>query len=148
MIVLLCFELQYFTFLSYRYIFFVTLLSIPESSFSVAFKMFDINNDGYVPCVTSVLCSRSKLRNLSYKHLLFPSYSIYFHYYHHNKIFNGHHDIIIIIVYGDAVNLHVLSTEFKDTSLCGNFAVFHSYAYNVTFAFFHVFCFFLRGLIV
>lgn len=29
-----------------RYIFFVTLLSIPESSFSVAFKMFDVNNDG------------------------------------------------------------------------------------------------------
>ncbi|KAA8521608.1 hypothetical protein F0562_012281 [Nyssa sinensis] len=28
-----------------EYIFFVTLLSIPESSFSVAFKMFDINNN-------------------------------------------------------------------------------------------------------
>lgn len=31
-----------------EYIFFVTLLSIPESSFSVAFKMFDINNDGEI----------------------------------------------------------------------------------------------------
>ncbi|KAI4376180.1 hypothetical protein MLD38_013970 [Melastoma candidum] len=29
-----------------EYIFFVTLLSIPESSFSVAFKMFDLNNNG------------------------------------------------------------------------------------------------------
>ncbi|KAL3532261.1 hypothetical protein ACH5RR_005782 [Cinchona calisaya] len=29
-----------------EYIFFVTLLSIPESSFSVAFKMFDIDSDG------------------------------------------------------------------------------------------------------
>ncbi|KAL2572984.1 hypothetical protein AAZV13_17G098200 [Glycine max] len=29
-----------------EYIFFVTLLSIPESSFSVAFKMFDIDNNG------------------------------------------------------------------------------------------------------
>ncbi|KAF4388355.1 hypothetical protein G4B88_013192 [Cannabis sativa] len=29
-----------------EYIFFVTLLSLPESSFSVAFKMFDINNNG------------------------------------------------------------------------------------------------------
>ncbi|XP_071701944.1 calcium uptake protein, mitochondrial-like isoform X2 [Rutidosis leptorrhynchoides] len=31
-----------------EYIFFVTLLSIPESSFSVAFKMFDIDNDGEI----------------------------------------------------------------------------------------------------
>lgn len=29
-----------------RYIFFVTLLSIPESSFSIAFKMFDLDNNG------------------------------------------------------------------------------------------------------
>lgn len=29
-----------------RYIFFVTLLSIPESSFTVAFKMFDLDNNG------------------------------------------------------------------------------------------------------
>ncbi|CAI9100922.1 OLC1v1038111C1 [Oldenlandia corymbosa var. corymbosa] len=29
-----------------EYIFFVTLLSIPESSFAVAFKMFDLDNDG------------------------------------------------------------------------------------------------------
>lgn len=29
-----------------RYIFFVTLLSIPETSFSIAFKMFDIDNSG------------------------------------------------------------------------------------------------------
>jgi len=29
-----------------RYIFFVTLLSIPESSFAVAFKMFDTDNNG------------------------------------------------------------------------------------------------------
>ncbi|KAJ9546556.1 hypothetical protein OSB04_019099, partial [Centaurea solstitialis] len=32
-----------------EYIFFVTLLSIPESSFSVAFKMFDVDNDGGSP---------------------------------------------------------------------------------------------------
>ncbi|KAI7733977.1 hypothetical protein M8C21_001400 [Ambrosia artemisiifolia] len=33
--------------ISYKeYIFFVTVLAIPESSFSVAFKMFDIDNDG------------------------------------------------------------------------------------------------------
>ncbi|KAK6927588.1 EF-hand domain [Dillenia turbinata] len=31
-----------------EYIFFVTLLSLPESSFSVAFKMFDISNDGEI----------------------------------------------------------------------------------------------------
>ncbi|KAL5786011.1 hypothetical protein ACOSQ2_008403 [Xanthoceras sorbifolium] len=31
-----------------EYIFFVTLLSIPESRFSVAFKMFDINNNGKI----------------------------------------------------------------------------------------------------
>ncbi|KAJ9167701.1 hypothetical protein P3X46_019309 [Hevea brasiliensis] len=31
-----------------EYIFFVTLLSIPESSFSVAFKMFDINSNGEI----------------------------------------------------------------------------------------------------
>ncbi|RYR07045.1 hypothetical protein Ahy_B05g074363 isoform C [Arachis hypogaea] len=31
---------------SVLYIFFVTLLSIPESSFTVAFKMFDLNNNG------------------------------------------------------------------------------------------------------
>ncbi|XP_038699454.1 calcium uptake protein, mitochondrial-like isoform X2 [Tripterygium wilfordii] len=31
-----------------EYIFFVTILSIPESSFSVAFKMFDINNNGEI----------------------------------------------------------------------------------------------------
>ncbi|XP_014504527.1 calcium uptake protein, mitochondrial [Vigna radiata var. radiata] len=31
-----------------EYIFFVTLLSIPESSFTVAFKMFDINNNGEI----------------------------------------------------------------------------------------------------
>ncbi|CAI0416573.1 unnamed protein product [Linum tenue] len=31
-----------------EYIFFVTLLSIPESSFSVAFKMFDIDNSGEI----------------------------------------------------------------------------------------------------
>ncbi|KAK9100523.1 hypothetical protein Scep_023953 [Stephania cephalantha] len=31
-----------------EYIFFITLLSIPESSFSVAFKMFDIDNDGEI----------------------------------------------------------------------------------------------------
>ncbi|XP_022731041.1 calcium uptake protein, mitochondrial-like isoform X1 [Durio zibethinus] len=31
-----------------EYIFFVTLLSIPESSFSVAFRMFDLNNNGWV----------------------------------------------------------------------------------------------------
>ncbi|KAL1308863.1 hypothetical protein AAHE18_17G135700 [Arachis hypogaea] len=29
-----------------EYIFFVTLLSVPESSFTVAFKMFDLNNNG------------------------------------------------------------------------------------------------------
>ncbi|KAL2500576.1 calcium-binding EF hand family protein [Forsythia ovata] len=29
-----------------EYIFFLTILSIPESSFSVAFKMFDLDNDG------------------------------------------------------------------------------------------------------
>ncbi|KAK3032234.1 hypothetical protein RJ639_035527 [Escallonia herrerae] len=33
-----------------KYIFFVTLLGIPESSFSVAFKMFDLDNNGYVSC--------------------------------------------------------------------------------------------------
>ncbi|XWS73010.1 hypothetical protein CRYUN_Cryun02cG0089200 [Craigia yunnanensis] len=31
-----------------EYIFFVTLLSIPESSLSVAFKMFDLNNNGEI----------------------------------------------------------------------------------------------------
>ncbi|KAL9442685.1 hypothetical protein AB3S75_021076 [Citrus x aurantiifolia] len=31
-----------------EYILFVTLLSIPESSFSVAFKMFDLNNNGEI----------------------------------------------------------------------------------------------------
>ncbi|KAM4122685.1 hypothetical protein ACB094_01G103200 [Castanea mollissima] len=31
-----------------EYIFFVTLLSIPESDFSVAFKLFDINNNGEI----------------------------------------------------------------------------------------------------
>ncbi|MED6206112.1 hypothetical protein PIB30_023977 [Stylosanthes scabra] len=31
-----------------EYIFFVTLLSIPESSFTVAFKMFDLNNNGEI----------------------------------------------------------------------------------------------------
>ncbi|KAG7021189.1 Calcium uptake protein, mitochondrial [Cucurbita argyrosperma subsp. argyrosperma] len=31
-----------------EYIFFVTLLSIPETSFSVAFKMFDIDNNGEI----------------------------------------------------------------------------------------------------
>ncbi|MED6136587.1 hypothetical protein PIB30_057425 [Stylosanthes scabra] len=31
-----------------EYIFFVTLLSIPESSFSAAFKMFDIDNNGEI----------------------------------------------------------------------------------------------------
>ncbi|KAJ6862216.1 hypothetical protein NC652_039146 [Populus alba x Populus x berolinensis] len=31
-----------------EYIFFATLLSIPESSFSVAFRMFDINNNGEI----------------------------------------------------------------------------------------------------
>ncbi|XP_057969594.1 calcium uptake protein, mitochondrial-like [Malania oleifera] len=31
-----------------EYIFFVTLLSIPESSFSVAFKMFDLDNNGSI----------------------------------------------------------------------------------------------------
>ncbi|XP_022731042.1 calcium uptake protein, mitochondrial-like isoform X2 [Durio zibethinus] len=31
-----------------EYIFFVTLLSIPESSFSVAFRMFDLNNNGEI----------------------------------------------------------------------------------------------------
>ncbi|XP_010526229.1 PREDICTED: calcium uptake protein 1, mitochondrial-like [Tarenaya hassleriana] len=31
-----------------EYIFFVTLLSMPESSFSVAFKMFDIDNNGEI----------------------------------------------------------------------------------------------------
>ncbi|KAE9603697.1 putative EF-hand domain pair protein [Lupinus albus] len=31
-----------------EYIFFVTLLSIPESSFSAAFKMFDVNNNGEI----------------------------------------------------------------------------------------------------
>ncbi|XP_027940369.1 calcium uptake protein, mitochondrial [Vigna unguiculata] len=31
-----------------EYIFFVTLLSIPESSFTVAFKMFDVNNNGEI----------------------------------------------------------------------------------------------------
>ncbi|XP_057959414.1 calcium uptake protein, mitochondrial [Malania oleifera] len=31
-----------------EYIFFITLLSIPESSFSVAFKMFDIDNSGEI----------------------------------------------------------------------------------------------------
>ncbi|KAK9742204.1 hypothetical protein RND81_03G155400 [Saponaria officinalis] len=31
-----------------EYIFFVTLLNIPESSFSVAFKMFDIDNNGEI----------------------------------------------------------------------------------------------------
>ncbi|XP_011017911.1 PREDICTED: calcium uptake protein 1 homolog, mitochondrial-like [Populus euphratica] len=31
-----------------EYIFFVTLLSIPESSFSVAFKMFDLDNNGQI----------------------------------------------------------------------------------------------------
>ncbi|KAJ9551018.1 hypothetical protein OSB04_015063 [Centaurea solstitialis] len=31
-----------------EYIFFVTLLSIPETSFSIAFKMFDLNNDGEI----------------------------------------------------------------------------------------------------
>ncbi|KAH1203612.1 Calcium uptake protein, mitochondrial [Glycine soja] len=31
-----------------EYIFFVTLLSIPESSFSVTFKMFDVNNNGEI----------------------------------------------------------------------------------------------------
>lgn len=36
-------------FISFKeYIFFVTLLSIPESCFSVAFKMFDINNNGEI----------------------------------------------------------------------------------------------------
>ncbi|KAJ6296246.1 hypothetical protein OIU78_024149 [Salix suchowensis] len=33
---------------TFRYIFFVTLLSIPESSFSVAFKMFDLDNNGQI----------------------------------------------------------------------------------------------------
>ncbi|KAL9255846.1 Calcium uptake protein, mitochondrial-like protein [Drosera capensis] len=31
-----------------EYLFFITLLSIPESSFSVAFKMFDIDNNGEI----------------------------------------------------------------------------------------------------
>ncbi|XP_058181110.1 calcium uptake protein, mitochondrial-like isoform X1 [Rhododendron vialii] len=31
-----------------EYIFFVTILSIPESGFSVAFKMFDLNNNGQI----------------------------------------------------------------------------------------------------
>ncbi|KAI9125917.1 hypothetical protein K1719_003335 [Acacia pycnantha] len=31
-----------------EYIFFVTLLSIPESSFQVAFKMFDLDNNGHI----------------------------------------------------------------------------------------------------
>ncbi|XVF35636.1 hypothetical protein REPUB_Repub18cG0163100 [Reevesia pubescens] len=31
-----------------EYIFFVTLLCIPESSFSIAFKMFDVNNNGEI----------------------------------------------------------------------------------------------------
>ncbi|KAL1315252.1 hypothetical protein HN51_042024 [Arachis hypogaea] len=31
-----------------EYIFFVTLLSIPESSFSIAFKMFDVDNNGEI----------------------------------------------------------------------------------------------------
>ncbi|GMJ11115.1 hypothetical protein like AT4G32060 [Hibiscus trionum] len=31
-----------------EYIFFVTLLSIPESSFSIAFKMFDVDNNGKI----------------------------------------------------------------------------------------------------
>uniref|UniRef100_A0A6N2KIR6 EF-hand domain-containing protein n=1 Tax=Salix viminalis TaxID=40686 RepID=A0A6N2KIR6_SALVM len=31
-----------------EYIFFATLLSIPESSFSVAFRMFDVNNNGEI----------------------------------------------------------------------------------------------------
>ncbi|GJT86852.1 calcium uptake protein, mitochondrial-like protein, partial [Tanacetum coccineum] len=31
-----------------EYIFFVTLLSIPESSFSIAFKMFDLDNNGEI----------------------------------------------------------------------------------------------------
>ncbi|XP_039027812.1 calcium uptake protein, mitochondrial-like [Hibiscus syriacus] len=35
--------------ISFReYIFFVTLLSIPESSFSIAFKMFDVDNNGEI----------------------------------------------------------------------------------------------------
>lgn len=43
------------TFFLHRYIFFITLLSIPESSFSVAFKMFDIDNDGYASIATLTL---------------------------------------------------------------------------------------------
>ena len=41
-------EYDAFLFLCFRYIFFATLLSIPESSFSVAFRMFDVNNNGCV----------------------------------------------------------------------------------------------------
>lgn len=31
-----------------RFIFFVTLLGIPEPSFTIAFKMFDLDNSGWV----------------------------------------------------------------------------------------------------
>ncbi|KAJ0090861.1 hypothetical protein Patl1_12512 [Pistacia atlantica] len=47
-----------------EYIFFVTLLSIPESSFSVAFKMFDIDNNGFV---SSKICHHDILS-------IFPKY--------------------------------------------------------------------------
>lgn len=47
---------------NYRYIFFVTLLSIPELSFSVAFKMFDLNNNGFVTWFIVIIFSVKKLK--------------------------------------------------------------------------------------
>ena len=44
-----------------EYIFFVTLLSIPESSFTVVFKMFDLNNNGQLIEIKEAIERQHKL---------------------------------------------------------------------------------------
>ncbi|KAL4579334.1 hypothetical protein LXL04_015476 [Taraxacum kok-saghyz] len=61
-----------------EYIFFVTLLSIPESSFSVAFKMFDIDNDGEI--------DREEFKKVM---ALMRGHNRQGHYFHKSHVDNG-----------------------------------------------------------
>ena len=93
----------------HRYIFFVTLLSIPESSFNVAFKMFDLDHNGYVifqllepvhiHILQRLLCASQHLVPLfSYFNLItssVPNCKTFWHFQIHSFYFVRRHNMYL-----------------------------------------------------
>nr|XP_034895349.1 receptor-like protein 15 [Populus alba] len=94
-------------------IFFVTLLSIPESSFSVAFKMFDLDNNGW----EGVTCSNSTTRRVVEIHLVtnLPIYE-YSHWYLNASIFLPFQELNVLDLSGKGIAGCVANEEIDSLS--------------------------------